>query len=320
MITLDREQLKTLVNDPSTRATLHGLYKWQDDVGVLYSEKLQLLENEAEVALETRRDQAVQKVLWSLQRWSENYNYVEVTRESLEEFLEALLERVLKGKSPDAWVWPDGEPIVYLRKYPQIVHNKALCTREYSETMVEALKAFSWVDRGRLSDYLEGSKFDWTPAELGVLTYVLKHDTLMNALTEKNFDVWQHRYEEFMPDLISHIRVPEFAQAVHDTAKDKMCSIADAEAIVAMCKADELLWKFSVSVAPELRYNEERFKGYKAYTLCVGSLRRVDTQFLGRVVAWDRSIKTNGDDSLMLASVWEPGKQKDAQQYYLVKE
>lgn len=67
-------------------------------------------------------------------------------------------------------------------------------------------------------------------------------------------------------------------------------------------------------------YKWQDDKGYKVYTLCVGSLRRADTQFLGRVlVARDRTIKTNVDDSFMVASVWGPGKQKDARQYYLVK-
>ena len=45
-----------------------------------------------------------------------------------------------------------------------------------------------------------------------------------------------------------------------------------------------------------------------------------DDQFIGRVTAWDRSIKATGDNSLMVVTVWEPGKPKDTHQYYLVRE
>lgn len=215
---------------------------------------------------------------------------------------------------------PNTPPLVCLRKYPDIVHTLATPARNYSGTLVETLKAFSWVDRARLRDYLEGSKFDWTPAELGVLAYVLQEDNRVDAFTSTNLNAWQHRYEEFMPDLIRYIRVPEFAQDVHNVVKDGLYSLEEAEAIVAIRKADELLWKFSESIKPDLAYNEARFKDYKTYTLYVGSLCRDDDKFIGRMTAWDRSIKATGDNSFMVVTVWEPGKPTDTHQYYLVKE
>lgn len=53
----------------------------------------------------------------------------------------------------------------------------------------------------------------------------------------------------------------------------------------------------------------------EALMLCRG-----EGQFLGRMVAWERFIKTNGNDSFMVATLWKPGKHDDPRHYYLVKE
>lgn len=325
MITLDKAQLRALASSPDTPATLRDLYKWQEDAGILYSEKLQLLENEHEQTfargqlLKVRQDLAVYKVREYLNRWAENYDYVEFNCES-PQVLQKLLDCVQRGQSPDAGDSRHEKPLVYLRKYPKIVHNRAVFTRKYSGAMRETLKAFSWVDRGRLRNYLEDSKFEWSSAELGVLAYVLQTYGAVEALTTEELDYWHDLYGRFMPDLIKHIQVPAFAQNVHDVMKEEQCSLPAAEAIVAMRQADALLWKFVESIKPDLQYNEERFKNYRVYTLYVGSLSMANDQFLGRMTAWDRNIKSNGDDSFMLVAMWAPGKPKDTHQYYLIKE
>jgi len=326
MITLNRAQLQSLADDTGTIATLEGMYKWREDVGIRYSDKLRLLANEnvrtpnGEKLLNERRSAAAWAAVTHLRRWAGDYSYVESPFSTQEGFLEALMLCVCKQKHPDAWVAPGVEPTVYLRKYPKLVHNRELPKRDYSHIAVEALRAFDWVDRAYLSNYLEDSKFEWTPAELDVLTYVLRTYGAVEAFTSTRIDSWEHRYEEFMPDLIKCIQVPEFAQDVYDTVQEGRYNLKEAEAVVAVRKADELLWRFAESIKADLKYNQERFGDFKAYTLCVGTLCRDEGQFLGRMVAWERSIKTNGNDSFMVVTVWKPGKKDDPRHYYLVKE
>lgn len=326
MIVLNRGQLQALADDPATRTALEGMYKWREDVGIQYSDKLRLLANEhvrtpdREKLLNERRSAAAGAVIMYLQRWAGDYSYVESPSHTQEGLLEALMLCVHKQKHPDAWVWPVTEPTVYLRKYPEIVHNREIPKRDYPSLAQEALQAFDWVDRGYLGNYLEDSKFEWTPAELGVLAYVLRTYGVVGALTATRLDSWRHRYEEFMPDLIKCIQVPEFAQDVYDAVQEGPYNLKEAEAIVAVRKADELLWRFAESIKADLKYNQARFGDFKAYTLCVGTLCRDEGQFLGRMVAWERSIKTNGNDSFMVVTVWKPGKKDDPRHYYLVKE
>lgn len=326
MITLNRTQLQVLADDADTIATLEGMYKWRKDVGIQYSDKLQLLANEnvrtpgREKLLNERRRAAAGAVIMYLRRWAGDYSYVESPFSTQEGFLEALMLCVCKQKHPDAWAWPSVEPVVYLWKYPKLVHNRELPKRDYSHIAVEALRAFNWVDRAYLSNYLEDSKFEWSSADLNVLAYVLRTYSVVEAFTSTSIDSWKHRYEEFMPDLIKCIQIPEFAQDVYDTVHGGPYNLKEAEAVVAVRKADELLWRFAESIKADLKYNQERFGGYKAYTLCEGTLCRDEGQFLGRMVAWERSIKTNGNDSFMVVAVWEPSKKNDPRHYYLVKE
>lgn len=325
MIALNRAQLQSLADDTGIIATLEGMYKWREDVGIQYSDKLRLLANEnvrtpdREKLLNERRSAAAWAVITYLRRWAGNYSYVESPLHTQEGFLEALMLCVCKQKHPDAWVAPGVEPTVYLREYPKLVHNRELPKRDYSHIAVEALRAFDWVDRAYLSNYLEDSKFEWSSADLGVLAYVLRTYGVVEAFTSTSIDSWKHRYEEFMPGLIKCIQIPEFAQDVHD-AMQEMPNLKEAEAVVAVRKADELLWRFAESIKADLKYNQARFGGYKAYTLCVGTLCRNEEQFLGRMVAWERTIKTNGNDSFMVVTVWIPGKKDAPHYYYLVKE
>lgn len=326
MVLLNRYQLQALADDTNTIATLEGMYKWREDVGTQYSDKLRLLANEdvrtpdREKLLNERRSAAAWAVITHLQRWAMDYSYVESPLSTQEGFLEALMLCACKQKHPDAWVAPGVEPTVYLRKYPKLVHNRELPKRDYSSIAVEALRAFDWVDRSSLSNYLEDSKFEWTPAELDVLTYVLRTYGAVEAFTSVRINSWQHRYEEVMPDLIKCIQVPEFAQEVYDTVQGGWYNLKEAEAVVAVRKADELLWRFAESIKADLKYSQERFGDFKVYTLCMGALYRDEGQFLGRAVAWERDIQTNGDDSFMVVTLWKPGKQDDPCQYYLVKE
>ena len=326
MNTYTREDLKSMADDADTFATLEGMYKWQEDVSIQYSDKLRLLANEnvrtpdREKLLNECRSAAASTAIMYLRRWAEDYSYVESPHHTQKGFLEALMLCAHKQKHPDAWVWPSVGPIVYLRKYPKLVHNRELPKRDYSHIAVEALRAFDWVDRGSLSNYLEDSKFEWTLAELNVLVHALRTYGVVEAFTSKSIDSWKHRYEEFMPDLIKCIQVPEFAQDVYDTMQEGPYKLKEAEAIVAVRKADELLWRFAESIKADLKYNQARFGDFKAYTLCVSVLHRDEDQFLGRMVAWERDIQTNGDDSFMVATLWKPGKRDDPYHYYLVKE
>lgn len=329
MITLNQKQLQELVDNPDTLEYLDVQYDWQQDMHMLYSDKLRLergaLDREVsrDGTLKNCRDKAVRQVLDYLEEWAEFYNYVECNAVSEHDLLRKLLACVYTGEDPTTGRRSTGfTRTVILRKYPQYVHEgRMLRSQNFAPAMREALRSFHWVTPGKLATFLGDAHKDWDFPELELLSRVLSDSTTATAFTSTDTETWRDCYESFMPDLIKCVRFPQWAQQVADLMQFKGCSEEEAEAIFAVDAATRLLHRFSKHIHRELSYYEQKYAGYKAYTEIASFLHEEKATLLGRLVGWEHSGLPASGSNFLLLSVWEPGKdRKSAWRYYLVKE
>ena len=320
---LNKAQLIALAEDPNTRETLENLYSWEHDKDVTYSESLQLLTYGTGASmLKGLRDAAVGRTIECLQRWARDYSYVESPVNSEDEFLEALLLRVCSRKAPDSWVDPKTPPLVCLREYPEYVHDRMQAqVPNLTPAMQQALRNYNWATPDRLAGLLDDSGRDWTYIERNLLSHVLQDPGAIQTFTSSDKDTWQDSSESFMPTLIKCIRFPQLAQKVVDLMGTQGLTEREAEAVLAMNMAIELLQEFLEYIKKDLRRYTEKYDNWKVYSEWIGQVVEDKDELLGRLTAWNHSIMSNDEDTFQIISVWEPGKDpKSAYRYYLVKE
>lgn len=328
MITLNKGQLTDLAENPHTRETLEDLYSWKHDKAVPYSEMVQILAYEADQpvqqpsSLRGRRDAAVDLAIQHLRRWAANCSYVESPVNSEGEFLEALLLRVCSGAAPDSWVCSNTPPLVRLCKYPECVHTRMRAqTPNLTPAAQQALQSYNWATPDRLAELLKNSGREWTFIERNLLSHVLQDPNTIQAFTSSDKDTWQDSCESFMPALIKCIRFPQLAQKVVAVMCARGLTEGEAEAVIAVDMAIELLHEFYEHIKKDLGYYSDKYADYTVYSEFIGELVESKAELLGRLTAWRHRIIEGAGSTFLIIATWEPGKDyKSAYRYYLMKE